>query len=56
MSKEDINEGYVHLPMTKNGDSRNVPLSTEAKRLLKLLSAESGSLLPVNVKHSNEHG
>lgn len=50
MSKEDINEGYVHLPLTKNGDSRNVPLSAEAKRLLRLLSAESGLLLPVNVK------
>ena len=36
--------------MTKNGDSRNVPLSTEAKRLLKLLGTESGLLLPVNVK------
>jgi integrase len=28
---------YVHLDITKNGDSRNVPLSTRAKALLEML-------------------
>ncbi len=33
----NIYPDYIHLPMTKNGDSRNVPLSTEARALLDLL-------------------
>lgn len=32
---EDVHEDYVHLRKTKNGDPRDVPLSKEAKRLLK---------------------
>ena len=31
MRKADLRDGFVHLPMTKNGESRNVPLSKEAK-------------------------
>ncbi|MBN49554.1 MAG: integrase [Spongiibacteraceae bacterium] len=34
---EDINGRVAHLPMTKNGTARNVPLSKEAVRLLKLV-------------------
>ncbi|MDD3759165.1 MAG: site-specific integrase [Advenella sp.] len=32
-----LNEQYLHLPKTKNGDSRNVPLSKKAISLLKIL-------------------
>ena len=33
----DLENGVVHLKDTKNGDSRDVPLSSEAIRLIKLL-------------------
>ena len=39
---------FVHLPMTKNGESRNVPLSKEAKRLLALLPKTNNQLLPID--------
>lgn len=48
MRKADIRDGFVHLPMTKNGESRNVPLSKEAKRLLTLLSTDKDDLLPID--------
>ncbi len=48
MRKVDIKEGFIHLPMTKNGESRNVPLSKEAKRLLALLPLENEKLLPID--------
>ncbi len=34
ITAEDIHDSYVHLPMTKNGSSRNVPLSPKAKEIL----------------------
>jgi len=34
---DDVHERHVHLPKTKNGDERDVPLSKQAVRLLKLL-------------------
>lgn len=33
----NIHKDYVHLPITKNGDSRDVPLSNEARKLLDLV-------------------
>ena len=33
-----LDQSFIHLEITKNGDSRDVPLSSEAKRLLKLLT------------------
>ena len=48
-----LDRQYVHLPNTKNGDARNVPLSVEAERLLRqakgldkdrVLTIESASL------------
>ncbi len=48
MRRKDIKEGFVHLPMTKNGESRNVPLSGEAKRLLSLLPKGTDKLLPID--------
>lgn len=50
MRKSDIRDGFIHLPMTKNGESRNVPLSKEAKRLLSLLPKDNDILVPVKVK------
>lgn len=34
---EHVSEKVAHLPMTKNGTARDVPLSTEARRLLEAL-------------------
>lgn len=48
MRKADLKDGFVHLPMTKNGESRNVPLSKEAKRLLALLPPDNDKLVPID--------
>lgn len=37
MKPLDIFDGYVHLPKTKNGTKRNVPLSQRAKELINVL-------------------
>lgn len=50
MKRRDIKDGFVHLPMTKNGESRNVPLSAEAKRLLALIPEEQDIIVPVKEK------
>lgn len=50
MTRNDIKEGFVHLPMTENGDSRNVPLSAEAKRLLALIPADQEIIVPAKDK------
>ncbi|MDI2113036.1 site-specific integrase [Commensalibacter nepenthis] len=44
-----LEESYIHLDMTKNGDERNVPLSTKAKSLLKLLIPQSKNVRVVAV-------
>jgi integrase len=46
MKAEHIHADFVHLPDTKNGTSRDVPLSNKAKRLLDLLPKQSGNLIP----------
>lgn len=45
----DVHSRWVHLPITKNKDSRNVPLSTTALRLLALLTrgADTHRLFPL---------
>ena len=50
MTRKDVRDGFVHLPMTKNGDSRNVPLSKEAKRLLALIPDDQEIIVPVKEK------
>ncbi|WP_353170925.1 site-specific integrase [Acinetobacter rudis] len=50
MRRKDLRDGFIHLPMTKNGETRDVPLSKEAKRLLSLIPAENDILVPVKVK------
>lgn len=34
-----LEESFIHLELTKNGDDRDVPLSLEAKRLLELITS-----------------
>lgn len=43
----DISGRIAHLSDTKNGDSRDVPLSKEAMRLLSLIAHEEGKLVPL---------
>lgn len=38
---EDVNAKSVHLPRTKNGDSRQVPLSTQAREIIGLLPRDA---------------
>jgi len=42
----DIFDRHVHLPKTKNGDSRNVPLTKKALHLLSLINHTSDKLIP----------
>lgn len=44
----DLKKQTAHLPETKNGHSRTVPLSTEAVRLLKLVGGEEGRVFPIS--------
>lgn len=37
INPDQVFDRHVHLPKTKNGNKRDVPLSTEAKRLLELV-------------------
>ncbi|BAP36652.1 putative recombinase [Acinetobacter guillouiae] len=46
MNKIDIKQGYVHLPATKNGEARNVPLSEEARALLDLIKHDGRKIIP----------
>jgi integrase len=44
----DIDAGVVHLPLTKNGDSRDVPLSRRARETLGTLAvAKKGQVVPM---------
>ena len=40
----DVGELSVHLPKTKNGDARNVPLSRRAREILGLMPREDGGV------------
>ncbi|WP_163123628.1 tyrosine-type recombinase/integrase [Acinetobacter portensis] len=42
----DIFDRHVHLPKTKNGDSRNVPLTKKALALLDLIEHDGSKLIP----------
>jgi len=46
MVKNDIYDGHVHIPKSKNGDARNVPLSEEAKALLELIKHDGRKIIP----------
>lgn len=45
---ENIYEDHIHLPMTKNGTSRDVPLSKKARELIALVPKNGNKLLPHN--------
>lgn len=54
MEWEDVylDKRFVRLPDTKNGTKRDVPLSTEGVRLLKLLNRGKDKVFPSNQKSS----
>ena len=44
-----LDKSWVHLPMTKNGESRDVPLSPKAKDILRSLPRDiSGKVFPIH--------
>lgn len=49
ITKADIKDGYIHLPKTKNGDSRNVPLTPTAKEMLSWIRHDDERLLPLTL-------
>lgn len=49
ITKADIKDGYIHLPKTKNGDSRNVPLTPAAKAMLSWIKHDDERLLPITL-------
>lgn len=46
MKRADVYDGYVHLPKTKNGSKRNVPLSKFAKELIELIPDSNDKIIP----------
>ena len=40
---EHVHDNYVHLPMTKNGSSRDVPLTKEAQRIIQQMKGTDDS-------------
>jgi len=50
---QHVNEWHVHLPLTKNGYARDVPLSAEARRIIEQLRSlngdEEGTVFDVSV-------
>lgn len=47
IKRQDIKDGFIHLPITKNDEPRNVPISKEAIRLLSLVQHENELLIPI---------
>ncbi|MCK0153900.1 site-specific integrase [Alcanivorax sp. S6407] len=47
-SQIHLNEGYLTLSTTKNGDARRVPLSQRARQLLTLSAVEGGKVFSIN--------
>lgn len=45
-----LDECYLHLPDSKNGEPRDVPLSTRARALLAALPRDSGSVFPISAE------
>lgn len=46
ITKEHIKGNYIHLPMTKNGDSRDVPLNSKAREMLSWINHDDDRLIP----------
>ena len=51
IERSNIFDDYIHLPDTKNGDYRNVPLLESAKELLRLIPANGSNKL-IDMKNS----
>jgi len=51
IERSNIFDDYIHLPDTKNGDFRNVPLLESAKELLKLIPSNGSDKL-LDIKNS----
>lgn len=47
IQKTDIFIDHIHLPETKNGDARDVPLTKQAKELLSLVMHNENKLIPM---------
>jgi integrase len=45
---DDINDKYAHLPITKNGHARDVPLSAKARAILERLPKDNKNCFGVN--------
>jgi integrase len=43
----DLERGVAKLELTKNGDAREVPLSSRAREIIGILKPQSGALLPM---------
>lgn len=48
ITMSEIYDRHVHLPKTKNGDARNVPLTKKALALLDLIDHDGPKLIPQN--------
>ena len=46
LQKKDVHEHHIHLPKTKNGEPRNVPLTEEARALLDLIKHDGKKVIP----------
>lgn len=46
IDKADIKDGYIHLPKTKNGEARNVPLTPKARDMISWISHDHDKLIP----------
>lgn len=49
IKKTDIKDGYIHLPKTKNGEARNVPLTPIAKEMLTWIEHDDAMLIPLSL-------
>lgn len=49
IQRKDCHRTWVHLPKTKNGDERDVPLSSRAREILALMPAQVGTVFPLNL-------
>lgn len=49
IQKSHIKDNHIHLPKTKNGDSRDVPLTPKAKQMLDWIVHDDDRLIPLSL-------
>jgi integrase len=54
MEWQHVHERHVHLPRTKNGTARNVPLSSRARALIGLLQRREGRVVVLRCRRCGE--